>query len=206
MIALETKTVQGMKAKSERGQPMKTAECLSRMTLKATKAKDLMRPDPVSIAETATVREAVAFLVDKGFSAAPVIDKAGRPVGVLSRSDVLVHDREKVEHPAPEYYREKDIKLEGELADGFEIEVVDRTSVGEIMTPVVYSVSPNAPASEVIRDLLSLKVHRLFVVDKSGVLIGVISTMDVLEHLEAEESPSPACATKEYIPHEAEIW
>ena len=38
---------------------MKTAECVCRMTLKAPRAKDLMRPDPVSIAETATVREAV---------------------------------------------------------------------------------------------------------------------------------------------------
>jgi CBS domain-containing protein len=175
---------------------MKTAERFSRMTLKATKAKELMRPDPVSIAETATVREAVTFLVDKGFSAAPVIDKAGRPVGVLSRSDVLVHDREKVEHPPPpNYYRETDIELEGELKEGFEIEVVDRTSVGEIMTPVVYSVLPDAPASEVISQLLSLKVHRLFVVDKNGVLIGVISTMDVLGHLEVDGSASPSRPT-----------
>ncbi len=189
---------------------MKTAECFSRMTLKAIKARDLMRPDPVSIAETATVREAVAFLVDKGFSAAPVIDKAGRPVGVLSRSDVLVHDREKVDHPpAPDYYRETDIKLEGELAEGFQIEVVDRTPVGDIMTPVVYSVLPDAPVSEVVNQMLGLKVHRLFVVDKNGVLVGLISTVDVLRHLEPEDSDSPslsACSIKEYTPHDSEIW
>jgi predicted transcriptional regulator len=28
-----------------------------------------------------------------------------------------------------------------------------------------------------------LKVHRLFVVDRAGVLIGVISALDVLRHL-----------------------
>src|ERR1700682_305640 len=81
-----------------------------RMILEATKAKDLMWPDPVSIEETATIREGVAFLVDKGFSAAPVIDHAGRPVGVLSRADVLVHDREQVHHLAPlDYYRGTDL-------------------------------------------------------------------------------------------------
>src|SRR5437867_2240829 len=69
---------------------MKAAKA-TRMILEAAKAKDLMRSHPVSVEEAATIREAIAFLVDKGFSAAPVIDSAGRPVGVLSRSDILVH-------------------------------------------------------------------------------------------------------------------
>jgi len=111
------------------------------MILDAATAKDLMWPNPVSIDESATIREGVAFLVDKGFSAAPVIDRAGRPVGVLSRADVLVHDREQVHHLAPpEYYRGADLATQKELAEGFQIEEVDQTSIKEIMTPVVYSV------------------------------------------------------------------
>jgi hypothetical protein len=31
--------------------------------------------------------------------------------------------------------------------------------------------------------MVGLKVHRLFVVEQSGVLIGVISALDVLRHL-----------------------
>jgi CBS domain-containing protein len=31
--------------------------------------------------------------------------------------------------------------------------------------------------------MVGLKVHRLFVVDQSGLLIGVISALDVLRHL-----------------------
>jgi CBS domain-containing protein len=90
-----------------------------RMILEATKAKDMMRPNPVSIEESATIREGVAFLVDKGFSAAPVIDGAGRPVGVLSHTDVLMHDREQVRHLAPpEYFRGADPAAEKELASG----------------------------------------------------------------------------------------
>src|SRR5262249_28883167 len=74
--------------------------------LAAETAADLMTPDPVSIRADATLREALALLIDRGFSAAPVIDAAGRPVGVLSRTDLLVHDRETVEYltPVPEYY------------------------------------------------------------------------------------------------------
>src|SRR5205807_1525839 len=49
-----------------------------------TTARDLMSPNPRSIQGGATVPEVLAFLTDTGFSAAPVLDEAGRPVGVLS--------------------------------------------------------------------------------------------------------------------------
>ena len=41
-------------------------------------------------------------------------------------------------------------------------------------------------SKRVVSDMLGLHVHRLFVVDAAGVLVGVISTMDVLRHLKAE--------------------
>jgi len=153
-------------------------------------AKDLMTPNPVSIRETATVREAVAMLADKGFSAAPVIDEAGRPVGVLSRADIVVHDRERVDHlaPVPEYYHKSELKTDaGESLEwGFEVESPDPSVVRDLMTPVVFSVAPKALVTRVIKELVALKVHRLFVVDEAGILVGVISASDVLRHLALE--------------------
>jgi CBS domain-containing protein len=156
------------------------------LSLCAETAAEMMRENPVSIREDASILEAVALLTDKGFSAAPVIDKAGRPVGVLSRSDILIHDREKVEYVSstPDYYHDELATRDGEsLRKGFQIQDVDRTSVGDIMTPAVFSVTPDTPATQVVQQLLALKVHRMFVVDESGVMIGVISTLDVLRNL-----------------------
>jgi CBS domain-containing protein len=165
---------------------MKT-EALLRLSLNADTAAELMTPNPISIRDCATVREAVALLTDRGFSAAPVIDASGRPVGVLSRSDILVHDREKVEYvsPVPEYYARSDLTTEsGEpLRQGFQVEKVDATEVRDLMTPVVFSVPPDAPARRVVEDLVGWKVHRVFVVDETGVLVGVISALDVLRRL-----------------------
>ena len=67
-------------------------ETIPRLALQADTAADLMTANPVSVSQNASLREALALLIDKGYSAAPVIDKAGRPVGVLSRSDLLVHE------------------------------------------------------------------------------------------------------------------
>jgi CBS domain-containing protein len=158
------------------------------LVLRAEYAADLMTPNPVSVRADATVREAIALLVDNAYSAAPVIDHAGRAVGVVSRSDILAHERERVEHaaPVPEYYRESDLTTDaGEfLPGGFQVEQVQRTRVEEIMTPAVFAVRPDTPVATVVNDLLALKVHRLFVVDRDGVLVGVISTLDVLRHLQ----------------------
>jgi len=63
---------------------------------------------------------------------------------------------------------------------------VDRTTVAEIMTPVVFSVSPATPAAQVVDELIALGVHRLFVTDTAGALVGVISTMDILRRLRGE--------------------
>jgi CBS-domain-containing membrane protein len=141
----------------------------------------------VSIGQNATVKEAVAFLTDRGFSAAPVLDEAGRPVGVVSRADVVVHHRNKAEYvpPVPDYYEKADLATRcGEsLPGGSRAGSTDQARVRDIMTPVVFTVPSGAPARRVVGDLVGLKVHRVFVVDASGVLVGIISALDVLRHL-----------------------
>jgi CBS-domain-containing membrane protein len=67
--------------------------------------------------------------------------------------------------------------------EGFHVRSVDRTRVRDVMTPAVLCVTPETPAPRVVQQLLKLNVHRLFVVDDDGVLVGVISTVDVLRHL-----------------------
>src|SRR5262249_927275 len=164
----------------------KTVE-LPRMVLAAETAEDVMTPNPVSIRDNITVREAVAHLLDHGFSAAPVIDEAGKPVGVISRSDILTHNREKPEYVAPVQEGDEEATSRPGTTEkvprGFQIVDVNRTRVREIMTPVVFCVARDYPARKVVDEILSLKVHRLFVVDRVGVLIGVISTVDLLRCL-----------------------
>jgi CBS domain-containing protein len=142
----------------------------SRLTLKADTAADLMANNPVSIRADAPVEDVVALFATKGFSAAPVIDAAGRPVGVVSRSDVIIHDHAlgesgEVRRPRPP-----------EGTSG-------KVSVRDLMTEAVFAVPADAPATKVVEEMLGLRVHHLFVVDTYGVLVGVISTLDILRHL-----------------------
>ena len=152
-----------------------------RMVLAAKRAADVMTSNPVSIRQDRSVAEAAAFFALRGIGAAPVIDEAGRPVGVVSRTDVLHHyglsrqrrDAWREVEDQPALQREpRTSAVGGSLA------------VHDLMTPVVYSVRPNTSAVTVVERMLSLRIRRLFVVDHHGVLVGVITAWDVLRQLE----------------------
>lgn len=133
---------------------------MTRLTLLADTAEELMTAGPVSLGATATVAEATAFLTERAFGAAVVIDDAGHPLGVVTKTDVLVHARQRRPGLEP-----------------------DDTPVTEFMTPAVFSVRPDTPTRSVVEQLLALNVHHLFVADAAGVIIGVISPVDVLRKL-----------------------
>ena len=47
-----------------------------------------------------------------------------------------------------------------------------REYFAELMTPAVFSVAPDTPARRVVEEMLALHVHRMFVVDDGGFLVG----------------------------------
>src|SRR6478609_3726231 len=81
------------------------------LALNAATAADLMTPNPQSIRQNATIKEAAAFLTDRRISAAPVIDDAGRAVGVLSRADIVLHHRQEAQFVPTfsDYYERTDL-------------------------------------------------------------------------------------------------
>lgn len=132
-------------------------------------AEDLMTTSPQSLRRDATISEATAFLSTRKFSAAPVIDEAGRPVGVVSRTDLLNHH---CQNPATTGQNSEGYDPDGEIP------------VRSVMTPATFCVRADTPAAKVISKMMALNVRRLFVVDDDGVLVGVVSAFDVLRELD----------------------
>jgi predicted transcriptional regulator len=131
----------------------------------AAQARDLMTGGLVSVRGSATLDEAIRLMTERGLSAVPVINQAGRPCGVLSRTDVLVHSRETSHSVARG------------AAEG-------AARVSDHMTPAIFTVPLEMPARDVIRHMVQMNVHQLFVTDKDDSLLGVINALDVLRHAE----------------------
>jgi CBS domain-containing protein len=152
------------------------------LTLQAAIAEELMVINPVSIHAKSKVADAVKVMTERGFTVAPVINDQGRPIGVISATDILIHDREfarLLATPKLPGFEESEPAMEPSP-----IIVDDPTTVEEIMTPAIFSVTLDTPAAEVIQRFLDLKVHHLFVIDDQQIIVGVISPGDIMKKLQ----------------------
>jgi CBS domain-containing protein len=161
------------------------------LTLVAETAADLMTKSVVSICHSATIREAGAFLIESGISGAPVIDDAGRAIGVLSHTDIVWHDSMPKAKSADvhDYYREVDPRCPPALRGYVYDKRAASVPVSDVMSPAIIQVASDDSAVTIVAKLLALKIHRLFVVDGTGTLVGVISTFDVLRCLRRPDDP-----------------
>ena len=124
------------------------------------RVSELMQEAVKTVGPNAPVGEAIVTLADCHISAVPVVDAAGRMLGVLSSTDILTSEAEACD------CTERDGLFED-------------TSVSEIMTPRPLTVSPDAEVREAAQQMLYADIHRLFVVDNDRV-VGVISTSDIM--------------------------
>ena len=121
---------------------------------------DVMTRDVVRVGPDVGYAEIVAKLIEHGVSALPVVDDAGRLLGVVSEADLLP----RVEATAGQATRRK--------AHGMH--------ASELMTKPAVTIGPDEPVAAAARVLEAARVKRLPVVDADGRLIGIVSRRDLL--------------------------
>jgi CBS-domain-containing membrane protein len=143
-------------------------------------AHDVMTRAVIVLSQDETVEAAVARLKEHHITGAPVVDTAGKLVGILSISD-LVTPHAPQSGPVPLTHDEEDLAAWDLFDRGGPLDSqtgVER--VAERMSREVAAVSERAPLVEAARVMCSGHWHRVPVVDASGGLCGIISSMDVL--------------------------
>jgi CBS domain-containing protein len=139
------------------------------MTISAT-VRDVMTTSVVAVRKDASFKEMAAMLRSRRISAFPVLDDAGRVVGVVSEGDLLVKEAVQADgtslFAALRHLREED-KARGITA-------------GDLMTGPAVTIGPDAPVDEAARLMYDRRVKRLPVVNSAGRLLGIISRVDVL--------------------------
>jgi len=121
-------------------------------------ARDIMTPNPVTVNEKTSLREAAKIMCENRIGSVLVVGDTGELRGILTERDVT-------------------------CAAGREDCVLD-APVWEFMTPDPAVVYPETPVIEVLDKFRELGVRHLPVVDKRGKPVGVISVRDVLALIE----------------------
>ncbi len=132
-------------------------------------ASDLMTRELVTLTEDATLGDALAALAEHGVRHLPVL--RGRvPVGVVSDRDLRRLEGALAANPAS-------VRDEGPRGDG--PDPFD-APIATILEGEVVHIRPDTPVRSVIDTLLEAHVGAVLVVDASGALVRLVSTVDVL--------------------------
>jgi CBS domain-containing protein len=160
----------------------------------SVRVSDVMTRNVVCVEQSLSVEALTSLFLERGFSAAPVVDDNGKPVGVVSKTDLLreVQDRADTEEHVPDR-RVGRQEERVELGLGFQITRIARATVGEIMTPIPLTLSEDAPLSEAAALITLGGVHHLPVVRQDGKVVGILSALDVVCWL-AEHNPQALSA------------
>lgn len=143
-------------------------------------ASDLMNPAVMTVRDDLTVDELASYLVDNEITGAPVVDRRGRLVGVVSLVDIaeVASGSPRLGSARPGFFQRGQ---EGKLSDSElkRLAVAHELRVRDIMTPEIFSVSEDATVSDVASRMLREHLHRLLVV-RGNEVVGIVSTSDLL--------------------------
>jgi CBS domain-containing protein len=144
--------------------------------MERTPVREIMTSPAIVVSPDTTLPAANALMKEKHIRHLPVVDQAGRLVGIVSRGDL----------------REASISASIN-ADQYELHfMLSRLTVGKLMTRKVYTVTPDALVVNAAELMTDNKIAGLPVVDPDGSVIGIVTESDLLRMLvrklrEAEE-------------------
>jgi len=130
--------------------------------------KDVMTTQVVTVRRDATFKEMAAALRRYRVSGLPVIDDAGRVIGIVSEGDLLA--KEALAQPG----------LVAELVHHKDVRKAEGLTAGDLMSRKAVTVSPGDPVEQAARLMHFLRIKRLPVVNSGGQLVGIISRSDLL--------------------------
>ena len=146
---------------------------LERLT-ESVLARDIMARQVVAVRPEASLAEVAEAMGQNGVSGVPVVDETGKVLGVISEKDFLVQMG--VKNPK---------NFMSVVAECLQVKkcvaLPMRTQTArDIMSAPAVTVSPDTPLRSISQILVDKGINRVPVVDRTGVLIGLVSRADIV--------------------------
>ena len=142
------------------------------------RVEDVMTADVITVGPEVSVHKAAQLMSDHGVSGLPVVDADGRLIGIVTEGDLILRQAApRARHWWHRFFADPDgLARDYQKAAG--------TTVGEVMTRVVVSVSPSLEIDSVARILHDRGLRRAPVV-RNERLVGILARADLVKALAA---------------------
>ena len=141
-------------------------------------AQDIMTKDVITVHPQTPVRELATLLLNHKISGVPVVDEAGKVLGVVTESD-LIFQNKKVHLPTAVAILDAFLFLERPEKLEQEMKKIAGSMACDICSAELISVTPETPLDELATLMAEKKIHTLPVLD-GGKLAGVIGKSDII--------------------------
>jgi len=144
------------------------------------KASDVMVSNVITAKPTNTVREVAELLLANRISAVPVVDDAGKLVGMVSEGDLLRRAEASTGHDRPWWLK----LLMGR--EGLATEYIKEHSrnIADVMTRDVISAGPDTPVADIATLLERHRIKRVPIV-RDGKVVGIVSRANLIQAIAA---------------------
>jgi len=142
------------------------------------KAQSGIVVDPVTVAPSRTLEEALGLMRHHRISGLPVVDAAGTLVGMVTEGDFLRRSELGTERHTPRWI--EFLSGSGKLAENY-VHAAGR-KVRDVMTDKVYAVDEETTLSEVVETMERRRIKRLPVL-RGAKLVGIVTRANLLHAL-----------------------
>jgi CBS domain-containing protein len=150
-------------------------------------AEQIMTRPVLTVRGEESLGDAVRLMLEKGISGLPVVDDAGKPIGMLTEGDLL---RRAETHTERKHSRWMEFLL-GPSRMAEEYVHAHSRRVKEVMSHKLVTVSPDTPLDQVVTIMEKHCIKRVPVVDGEQ-LVGIISRANLVRALMAVAPDIPA--------------
>ena len=164
-------------------------EELTRSTLSGlglhTPVSEVMTPCVICVRADVATDSIIALMDQHRISAVPVVDERGRPIGLVSKTDLL---RELQDRPS---LAQESVALsnDGVVYDpgsGFHLDSLGRVTAEDVMSKQVVWLPPEAPIASAAGIMVAEHIHRAVVLGDDRRVIGIVSSLDLLKWMARE--------------------
>jgi CBS domain-containing protein len=150
-----------------------------------TPVSAVMTGDVFAVQADVSLEALTDVLLERGIGGAPVVDERGRPVGVVSKTDLL--EQRFVAGDTGEAMARGSQVSRGhyrvELGPGIHAEPLPYDSVADAMTRAVTTLPENAPVARAAAMMVTQGIHRVLIVSDDGKLSGIVTASDIMRWL-----------------------